>query len=157
MKNIIETSLSLSLMLLASFNCSAQKGQDEELVKKVVISFQDDFNEGSFKNADNYTTADWEHVNPFGGVTKSREEVLKEVRQVHQTFLKGVSTTIEKMTIRFITDDVAIADVIHKGSDFQTPDNIKRESPRLFKTYVMVKQKGKWLLTHDHATIISPM
>jgi len=146
------------LFLTASFISlvsTGQSSQNEELVKKVIIAFQEDFNDGSFKNAASYTTIDWEHLDPTGGITKGRDEVLKLVRSVHQTFLKGVSITIESMTIRFITPDVAIADVIHKISTYEIPAGVKHENERELKTYVLVKQKGKWLLTHDQNTTIA--
>jgi uncharacterized protein (TIGR02246 family) len=146
--------LSLSLAFV-SFVSLGQSSQDEELVKKVVIAFQEDFNDGSFKNALAYSTDDWEHINPGGGITKGRGEVLKQVRAVHQTFLKGVTMTIESITIKFITSDVAIADVIHKISTYELPAGVKHENERQLKTYVVVKQKGKWLLTHDQNTIIA--
>lgn len=132
-----------------------QSSNDTKAVKKVVIAFQEDFNDGSFKNAASYTTIDWEHLDPGGGITKGRDEVLELVRRVHQTFLKGVSITIESMTIRFITPDVAIADVIHKISTYEIPAGVKHENERELKTYVVVKQKGKWLLTHDQNTTIA--
>ncbi len=137
-----------------SFISIGQSSQDKELVKKVIIAFQEGFNNGGFKNAAAYTTNDWEHINPLGGIDKGRDQVLKVVRSVHQTFLKGVSMTIEGMTIRFITPNVAIADVIHKITNYTTPDGMKHENERHIKTYVVVKQKGKWLLTHDHNTIV---
>lgn len=62
-------------LLLTSFVSIVSMGQsskDEELVKKVINAFQDDFNDGSFKNAASYTTSDWEHLNPGGGITKGR-------------------------------------------------------------------------------------
>ena len=132
-----------------------QNSQDEQLVKKVVLAFQDDFNEGGFKNVKFYTTADWEHINPGGGITKGREEVLKEVRAVHQTFLKGVSLTIESITIRFLTPTVAIADVVHKSSEYELPQGVKHQNERQMKTYVIVKRKNIWLLTLDQNTIIA--
>ena len=36
-----------------------------------------------------YTTIDWVHINPGGGITRGREDVLREVRAIHQTMLKG--------------------------------------------------------------------
>ena len=146
--------LFLMLALAISLITSAQNVSDDQLVKKVVLSFQDDFNEGGFKNAPNYTTADWEHLNPLGGITKGRAEVLKEVRAVHRTFLNGVTMEIDSMMVRFITPDVAIADVIHKISTFELPPGVKHENERHLKTYVLVKKNGKWLLTHDQNTII---
>jgi len=144
----------LFAMLNISLASQGQSSSDTAAVKKVVIAFQDDFNDGGFKNAVNYVTKDWEHINPGGGIDKGRDSVLKLVRAVHQTFLKGVSMIIEGMSIRFITPDVAIADVVHQISSYKTPDGVTHENERLIKTYVIVKQKGKWLLAQDHATVI---
>jgi len=150
----MKNSVFLFLAILLSLSSAGQNAKDRQDVEKVVIAFQDDFNDGGFKKAPDYTTIDWEHLNPGGGITKGREEVLKEVRAVHQTFLKGVTITVESITIRFISSDVAIADVIHKISIYQTPDGVKHENERHLKTYVVVRQKGKWLLAHDQNTII---
>jgi uncharacterized protein (TIGR02246 family) len=136
------------------FVSKGQSSQDKEAVKKVVIAFQKDFNDGSFKNADTYSTTDWEHINPGGGIDKGRDSVLKTVRAVHQTFLKGVTMQVESMDIRFLTPDVAIAAVIHKVDNYTTPDGVKHENERHIKTYVVVKKKGKWLLAQDHNTVI---
>jgi len=138
-----------------SFVSIGQSSQDKVLVKKVVIAFQEDFTDGSFKNAASYTTNDWEHLHPGGGINKGRADVLKLVRSVHQTFLKGVRMTMDSMTIRFITPDVAIAVVFHTLSTFELPAGVKHENERELKTYIIVKRKGKWLLTHDHATTIA--
>ena len=137
-----------------SFVGKGQSSQDKEAVKKVVITFQDDFNEGSFKNAEAYSTSDWRHINPGGGIDKGRDSVLITVRAVHKTFLKGVTMQIESMDIRFLTADAAIADVIHKVDTYTTPDGVRHENERHIKTYVVVKKKGRWLLAQDHSTVI---
>jgi uncharacterized protein (TIGR02246 family) len=136
------------------FVVKGQSSQDKEAVKKAVIAFQEDFNDGSFNNAAAYSTADWEHINPGGGIDKGRDNVLKTVRAVHQTFLKGVTMRIESIDIRFLTRDVAIADVIHQVDTYTTPDGFKHENERHIKTYVVVKKKEKWLLAQDHNTVI---
>ncbi|QMU30604.1 YybH family protein [Adhaeribacter radiodurans] len=151
----MKTFIFLLLTVFVSIVSMGQSSKDEESVKKVINAFQDDFNDGSFKNAAAYTTSDWEHLDPGGGIVKGREEVLKVVRGVHQTILKGVSMTIQSMSIRFITPDVAIADVIHKISDFELPAGVKHKNELNLKTYVVVKQKGKWLLTHDQNTTVA--
>jgi uncharacterized protein (TIGR02246 family) len=145
------------LFAIVGLSCSVSKGQtnqDIDAVKRVVLAFQEDFNDGRFKNAVTYTTTDWRHINPGGGIDKGRDSVLKSVRAVHQAFLKGVGMRIESMDIRFITLDVAIADVIHRMDQYSAPDGSKRENERQIKTYVIIKKKGKWLLTQDHNTII---
>ena len=137
-----------------SFVGKGQNSQDKEAIKKVVIAFQDDFNEGTFKNAEAYSTSDWRHINPGGGIDKGRDSVLLTVRAVHKTFLKGVTMQIESMDIRFLTADAAIADVIHKVDTYTTPDGVRHENERHIKTYVVVKKKGRWLLAQDHNTVI---
>ena len=145
----------LFLTIISSTSSFGQNSQNEQLVKNVVLAFQDDFNEGGFKNATLYTTADWVHINPGGGITKGREEVLKEVRAVHQTFLRGVVLTTESIAIRFLTPTVAIADVIHKSSEYELPQGVKHQNERQMKTYIIVKRKNKWLLTLDQNTVIA--
>jgi len=51
--------------------------------------------------------------------------------------------------------DVAIADVIHKISNYELSNGVKHENKRQLKTCVMVRQNGKWLLNHDLNTSIS--
>ncbi|MES2418868.1 MAG: SgcJ/EcaC family oxidoreductase [Bacteroidota bacterium] len=146
--------MSFIVIIFIACNSSAQTTHDKALVRKVVSDFQNDFNKGNFKNASLYTTKNWEHLNPGGGISIGRENVLKEVRVVHEKFLKGVSMTTESITIRFIAPTVAIADVIHKMSNFTTPDGKLHVNERQIKTYIMVKEKGKWLLTQDQNTVI---
>lgn len=150
----MKTFLLLATLGFLSLTTKGQSSQDKEAVKKVVIAFQEDFNDGSFKNANTYATTDWEHINPAGGIDKGRDSVLKTVRAVHQTFLKGVTMQIESMDIRFLTSDVAIADVVHTVGNYTTPDGVKHENERHIKTYVVVKKGGTWLLAQDHNTII---
>ena len=57
-----------------------QSANDEQLVKNVVLAYQEDYNDGGFKNVESYTTKDWEHINPIGGITKGRDSVMNELR-----------------------------------------------------------------------------
>jgi uncharacterized protein (TIGR02246 family) len=96
------------------------------------------------------------HINPGGGLTRGRDEVLKEVRAIHKTMLKGVSITIDNMTVNFVTRDVALVNAVHTSDSYVTPeDGVKHENERQMKTYVVVKRNGKWLLALDQNTIIS--
>lgn len=81
----------------------ARGADDDELVRDGVKAFVADYNNGDFKNAPSYTTDDWVHINPGGGITRGRGEVLKEVRTIHKTMLQGVSITIDSMTVHFVT------------------------------------------------------
>ena len=123
---------------------------DEQLVRQIAKSFVTDYNNGDFKNAPSDTTDEKVHLNPVSGLTRGQEEVLKKVRAISKTTLKRVSVTIESMTVQFGTDGVALVDAIHRGDSY-----ITHENERQMKTYLVVKQKGKWLLALDQNSIVS--
>ena len=146
--------LLIFLIIFLSNTSFGQNSQDEQLVKNVVLAYQDDYNNGGFKNAASYTTKDWEHINPIGGISKGRDEVLKELQPLVQTLLPGVTLSLESITIRFLSPSVAIANVVHKSSDYEFPAGVKHQNERHMKTYVIVKKQSKWLLAPDQNTII---
>jgi uncharacterized protein (TIGR02246 family) len=118
-----------------------------------VQAFYDAFSSDDFGRAAEYTTEDWNHINPAGGWTRGREAVLKEVKEVHSTFLKGVSDTPEEMSVRFATPAVAVVTVPSRVSTYTTPDGIKHENERQIRTFVVVKRGGRWLIMQDHNTV----
>jgi uncharacterized protein (TIGR02246 family) len=141
----------LSLALCASG--FAQTVGRETPVRKAVEAFYAAFNHG-FEGASDFATEDWNHINPYGGWTRGRKNVLSEVREVHATFLKGVSDTVEEMSVRFATRDVAVVTVTSLMSTFATPDGVKHENERHIRTFVVVKRGSRWLVMQDQNTAI---
>jgi len=133
----------------------AQSPSRQKQVRQAVQSFYDAFNSHGFGRAAEYTTEDWNHINPFGGRARGRDAVLKELKEVHATFLKGVSDTIESMDIRFATPDVAVVTVTSRMSTFTTPDGVRRENELHIRTFVVVKRSGRWLIMQDQNTLIA--
>src|SRR2546426_896445 len=105
---------------------SAQTPGAEATVRQAVQAFYAAFSH-RFDRAADFTTDDWNHINPLGGRTRGRADVLKELAEVHGTFLKGVSDTVERMDVRFANADVAVATVTSRVSTFTTPDGVKHE------------------------------
>ena len=64
----------------------------------MVAEFYRDFGEGLTKPAD-YATEDWNHISPYGGRDQGREPAMKNVRDVHQSFLKGTTERVEQMDV----------------------------------------------------------
>lgn len=62
-----------------------------------------------------------------------------EVREVHTTFLKDVTDTIQDMEVRFATPRAAVVTVTSMMSKFVTPDGVKHENERHIRTFVVVK------------------
>jgi len=110
MANVMKVLLCAAITLVFAVEVMAQASEDKR-VRQAVEAFYAAFNAHGFDRAKDYTTEDWYHINPLGGSTRGREAVLKELQEVHSTFLKGVSDTIEDMNVRFATPDVAVATV----------------------------------------------
>jgi uncharacterized protein (TIGR02246 family) len=135
---------------------SAQAPSSEAPVRQAVQAFYAAFNSHGFDRAAEFTTDDWNHINPLGGRARGRAAVLKELKEVHSTFLKGVSDTIEQMDVRFATADVAVATVTSRVSTFTTPDGVKHQNEQQIRTFVVVKRGARWLIIQDHNTIVTP-
>ena len=128
---------------------------DVDDVRQTVQKFYTAFDEGFVKPVD-FATEDWHHVNPFGGVDPGLEATLKTVREVHTTFLKGVTDTPEDIQIRFASPEVAIATVVSNVSAFIGPDGIAQPPHKNVRTFVVVKRGGRWLIMQDHNTNVAP-
>src|SRR5215470_5794267 len=113
-----------ALILIMMFPLSSLSDNREVDVRAAIQSFYKAFDQGFTGPAD-YATEDWNHINPYGGRDRGREATLKEVRAVHQSFLRGVTDTIEGMDIRFAAGDVAIGTVTSTTSPFTSPDGVK--------------------------------
>jgi uncharacterized protein (TIGR02246 family) len=132
----------------------ARSQSDEAAARTPVEAFYTAFNTGFVGPAD-FAAEDWAHINPFGGWTRGRENVLKEIRAVHSTFLKGATETIEQIEVRFASPDAAVVTVISGASTFTTPDGVKHENGRNIRTFVVAKRAGRWLVIQDQNTMIA--
>jgi uncharacterized protein (TIGR02246 family) len=129
---------------------------DEAAVRHVVQAFYAAFDEGFVKPVD-FATDDWYHINPFGGIDRGLEATLKTVREVHTSFLKGVTDTPEDIAIRFASDDVAVATVTSAMSPYTGPDGVKVAPQKHVRTFVVVKRGERWLIMQDqNTTVASP-
>jgi uncharacterized protein (TIGR02246 family) len=80
----------------------------------------------------------WTHINPLGGWTRGRDAVLKQV------------------VVKFATPDVAVATVLSRMSTYTTPNGVKHEREQHIRTFVLVKQNGRWLILQDQNTAVAP-
>ena len=145
---------SLIVITLISLVLPSAGGNDREAeVRSTIEAFYKAFDDGFTQPAE-FATEDWNHINPFGGRTRSREATLKEVREVHQSFLKGATETVESMDIRFATPEVAVGTVVSVGSGFTSPDGVKHGPGRAIRTFVVVKRGKRWQIMQDQNTVI---
>ena len=143
----------ISLVLLLMVPSAVLSDDREQAVRTAIQAFYKAFDDGFVAPAD-YATQDWNHINPYGGRDQGREATLKTVREVHQTFLKGTTDTIENMDIRFAAEDVAVGTVTSVMSSFTSPDGVKHGVERHIRTFVVVKRGSRWLIMQDHNTTV---
>lgn len=141
------------IILMAMMPATVWGSDSEGEVRSTIEAFYKAFDEGFTQPAD-FASEDWNHINPLGGRTRGREAVLKEVREVHQTFLKGSTEKIESMDIRFATPEVAVGTVVSLGSGFTTPDGVKHAPGRAIRTFVVVRRGKVWQIMQDQNTLI---
>src|SRR6185312_8322958 len=128
-------SLIMTLVILATpVAASAQTPSSDAPVRETVQAFYAAFNAHGFNHAADFTTDDWNHINPYGGRTHGRAEVLKELHEVHSTFLNGVSDNIEKLDVRFAGKDAAVATVLSRMSTFTSPDGVRHVNEEHIRT-----------------------
>jgi uncharacterized protein (TIGR02246 family) len=132
----------------------AQSSDQEAQVRGTISAFYAAFNSHNFNNAAEFTTEDWNHINPSGGRTIGRDAVLRELKTVHEGVLKGVSDTVESMSIRFATPDVAIATVTSRVSTYVSRDGTKHENERQIRTFVLVRRDQHWVIMQDQNTVV---
>ena len=74
------------LCAIAFVSCASAQTSPEAQIRETVQAFYTAFNSDGFARAADFTTDDWNHINPFGSRTNGRVAVLKEVLEVHDTF-----------------------------------------------------------------------
>ena len=152
----MKTTLSILVALLLASEAFAETPPQEKPVREVVQWFYAGFNSHGWTQVADYTTEDWNHVNPGGGWTRGRAAVLKELEEVHSTFLKGVSDTIEEIVVRFASPDVAVATVTSRMSPFTMPDGVRHIDEQHIRTFVLVQRNNRWLIMQDQNTAVAP-
>ena len=130
------------------------QGSAEQEIRQTLGAFYQTFNAHDFTSAAEFTTADWAHINPFGGWTRGRHSVLAELREVHGSFLKDVTDTPDTMVVRVTGATSAVATVPSHLSTYVGPDGTRHDGERQIRTFVLVKQGERWRIVQDHNTII---
>lgn len=150
-------SLIMTLVILATpVAASAQTPSSDAPVRQTVQAFYAAFNSHGFNHAADFTTDDWNHINPYGGRTHGRAEVLKELHEVHSTFLNGVSDNIEKLDVRFAGKDAAVATVLSRMSTFTSPDGVRHVNEEHIRTFILARRGTRWLIMQDQNTVVMP-
>ena len=148
MKVSLKSFLPLLMLAIIVTACRTQKitnsVDDEKAIREVLGQFELAFEK---RDANIYAMnfsedADWE--NAFGNREKGRENIKNRISGVYKMFQQA-NQIIKEIRIRFISSDVAVADVdreiagqVNEGGDKKLP------SRKVRTTHILRKENGKW-------------
>ena len=157
--------LFLALVIIVGFvssqalTCDAQSQgnkRDKEAIRKVIAGTAEAFIRHDAKAFTSFYSRDAELVTVRGERMKGVVEIEKGLGMIFATRAKGVALRELDMTVRFIRPDVAVVHVTNELSGLVSPEGEKLPPQRELSIRVLVKEKGRWLVTAIHNTIVRP-
>lgn len=85
--------------------------------------------------------ADWE--NAFGGRARGRSEIQTFISRVYPLFARSAQTLLETR-VRFVTPDVAVADVDREITGQVSTRGVPLPPRRVRTTHVLRREEGEW-------------
>jgi uncharacterized protein (TIGR02246 family) len=136
--------------LHAQVNSVQASSEDTRAIEAIVHS-----------NPSDHVTEDGSFTNIFGTVRDGRAEFVKRHIEIANTIFKGTTPEISIAKLRFVRQDVAIADISGEIKGFPTTppagvpvgvDGVLR-----FKLLmVLIKEQGVWWITEYHNVAVTP-
>ena len=149
----------LATVFFGSPDLMAQKAQkhskDEAIIRRFLLERVESFNRHEGPQAAVYTS-DADFVNVYGMWRQGPAEIEGRQRERMETVLKDATMTLINLRIRFVRPDVAIVHQTHEISGMLDSEGKTMAPHRELGIRVMVKERGKWLTTAFHNTIVRP-
>lgn len=158
--------LLLSLALLLTQLAGAQNpaalpvpAADAAAIQAVVTRIGTNYRDHKFQDMAAYATEGVSWVNIVGMWWRGRPQVQAAHQAIFDRIFTGVKFTLGPPTIRLITPDVAVVNLYCGVGAFYPPDGVNRGTNKMgddqdLLTLVLVKQRGTWLLTAGHNTVV---
>lgn len=155
----------LAYLLLFIASLSPVLGQtapsEEKAVRATLQAMLRSWTNHNYDDIASWTTPDVDWVNIVGMHWQGREAMRLAHQTYHNGMFKQTPWTLKQVTIRFIRPDVVIAHVLSHIGAFYPPDGVdhgsnKRPEADDMATLVLVKQKGKWLITAGENVGVDP-
>ncbi len=134
----------LSFIAPAVLGQKNSRGKEEEAIRQVLARFEEAFEKRDVRiYAMSFVEdADWE--NAFGSRESGRANIEKRLTGVYNIFPQARQQIVE-LRIRFITSDVAVADVDREIFATVSAESGKKLPPRKVRTtHVFKRKKGSW-------------
>jgi uncharacterized protein (TIGR02246 family) len=134
-------SLLLCSAMLAWQTSAVNHAADEAAIKTLWAKFEAGFNKGDWKTCASVFTVDGDRMDSYGNFFHGRETIEKSYIEIFSGAYKSGTTNSKLISLRFVTPDVAIADL-------DTEVHLPNQPVRLLQaTTVYVKQNGQWFIS----------
>lgn len=147
----------VGLFLILIGNAPAANASDETAIRVAVIAFQEAWNHHDMKAMGDVFTEDANLINVLGTRWQGRADIVKALGVYHRVMFQNEQIHLDKITIRIVTPDVAVAVAVQTGSGEEImPDGHKDvPSGSQLDAFVVVKRKGVWKVTQMQNTIVN--
>jgi uncharacterized protein (TIGR02246 family) len=127
------------LMNSARSEDAGSRTADRQAIHQAAMAYSAAFESGGVDKLLSYWAPDAEYIDESGKITQGHEAIASMIKKNHEG-LKGYKLKLQGTGLRFVTDDVALADgkatlISPQGKEDVTPF-----------TAVWVKKDGKWLV-----------
>ena len=136
---------------------SLSNREDEEAIRKVIVGTTETFNQHDAKAFTRFYAPDAELVTVRGERMKGAAEIEKGLAAIFATRAKAVTLKTLDMSVRFIRPDVAITHVTNELSGLVSAEGEPLPAHHELSVRVLVKERGTWLVTAFHNTIVRPI
>jgi uncharacterized protein (TIGR02246 family) len=158
MKNILMT----SCLLLSIYSSSAQSDTAAERAIKTIIQKQEEaWNKHKLiEMGTAYFADDATLINFLGMFWKSKAEIIQNLRRINEDVFKHASIRFELKELKFITSDVAIANIEEQFTVEEDYTDVGQQYKKGDKNYklmtnVFVRKNNEWLITSSQLTLVN--
>jgi uncharacterized protein (TIGR02246 family) len=132
-----------------------QPTDDEAAIRKTIDAMTAAFNTRNEDGTRSLMTEDADFVNVLGSWSKGAAEIARARHARFVTALKNASIRIIDVRIRLIRPDVALVHVNHEMTGMLDAAGTELPPHRELSLRVVVKDRGKWLVTAFQNTTVS--
>lgn len=120
---------------------------DERAVRNVVAAYSDSWNRRDVQAFASVFTDDVDYVNIAGVHWKGVQENVQQHAALFQNRLKNTIQTPTSVQVRFVTPEVALVHTTWDATGWTRPNGEPVPVLKEITTMVMLRNKGKWLIT----------
>lgn len=149
------------LLLMSICILFAQNNTNAEKAIKTMIQKQEDaWNRHDINGMGAYFTDDATLINFLGMFWKSKAEIIENLGRINEDVFKHTSIKFELKKLKFITNDVAIANIEEQFNVKEDYTDVGQQYKKGDKNYklilnVFIRKNNEWLVTSLQLTLIN--